>query len=60
MQAEYIPPVIAVLKWLAKEGIKQHILMLRPLLLTSEEIHSYLGGTFFGSRHPCLSGQAPH
>ena len=43
---QHLSPAIAVLRWLAKEGIKQNILILRPLLLSSEEIHSYLGGSF--------------
>jgi len=34
---------------LAKEGRKQNIPILRPLLPITEEIHSYLGGTFFAS-----------
>ncbi len=40
-------PAIAVLKWLAKEGVKQNVLILRPLLLSTEEIHSYLGAGFW-------------
>ena len=49
LSAKHLSPAIAVLRWLAKEGKKQNILILRPLLLNSEEIHSYLGGIFFAS-----------
>jgi len=40
------PPVIAVPKQCAKEGIKQNALILRLLLQTDEEAHSYLGRLF--------------
>ena len=35
------PPAIAVLRKLAKEEVKQNVLILRPLLLTAEGVHSY-------------------
>jgi len=44
------PPAITAPRWLAKEGIKQNALILRPLLLTSEEIRSYLGSSFFADK----------
>ena len=40
-------PAIVVLKCLAKEGVQQNIPILRPLLLSTEEIHSYLGAGFW-------------
>jgi hypothetical protein len=42
-----IPPAIAAPRWLAKEEGKQNTLILHPLLLTSEEIRSYLGAGFW-------------
>jgi len=39
-------PALAAPKWLAKEGVKQNALILRPLLRTNEETRSYLGAVF--------------
>ena len=42
-----ISPCYSCAEMVGKKGIKQYILILRPLLQTSEEIHSYLGAGFW-------------